>query len=779
MKKKKSLQMLECILCMGLCLVALLSGYDDRNRFDKDILSEAIGNANDSSDDSISMPEEEQMPKEETDEDTEQEQAVLIPDACEMKWEGKTLSYGQMYMECPTEIILEEKSSGKEGMTVDWIGAQNWDATNRAQIPPRARFMHYQAQYDSELALIGALLDLLPEAEMRIGYRDDSKREYSYCMEADESQNYIFVKGADVYLVEPMEYYGFGYLLLEEKAVSWKDDKEKIVFDQSDYSISHIRYLKIVPEKDFVFLARCESVSDNTKTMTLYKEGFYHKPYQVIKDCGRVEQDNIYDLNFDGCEDLVFCESEKYYLWKQEDEKYEPAKMYLDFIASLSIELFPETETIWSWDREFTENLEAEEYTETLWQWEDNTLVAKRICKAILKQEDVRLTAYEEVSGKVLFDTVVSRQEWTQNDIGIQRLYEAFYHGFVPDKVYALNHIRLGEEQYVPQELVDKMCDYILHDTSFAELDSMAWERKVTEEELLEIAGESKDIRSEVIAASYYDGYYLMVKADADNDGIMDIISQSYHGGSAGIVDFVFFKGQPDGTYLETDRFGSVEQEFSIINYEGKNYLTQTDYHYGRKIRDGMTISCYEDGKKVEAVKIELVPKTYHPQITVCEQDDYRVQAEKVMADSDSVKAAVDAYEIFTGSAEISNLQDSEWEYCCDLDNDGVEEQYKKAIWATSNRYMADQLDFGGEEKQGIELLHEVIDSNQYGVDAPPIMFWVDDYEGENIINIMYRTGLDDYDIAGCLIKESGYETLYRITVDAEYDTIVERADLY
>lgn len=769
MKDKICLRLLNCMLCMGLCLMVWMSGYWEDNNIQSEEKTGEIRKAENAAE----IETAEMAP-----ENTAAERAVLTPDACELELKGKLLSYGQIQMECPSEITLEEWESEREGITVDLAGAEKWYEDNSSPIPPRIRFMHYRAQYDSEMALVSALLDLLPEAQMRIGYWDDAHLEYGYSMENDDYQDYIFVKGEDVYCIEVMEDYIFRYLLCEKGMVRWADSGEKILFDQlgqNDFDVG-LRYMKISPEDGFAFLCRSENTRiDGKKKTNLYQEGYYDKSCLFIY--GFVAyRDNVLDLNFDGCEDLAttYNRRYRYYIWNTETRQYERESIKFQLPRA---ELFPETGTIWSYDTEGT--TESTIYTETLWQWgkdewNESVLTEKRVCKEIMTEDDVELTAYEGIPEKTLFDESFSREEWENHDARVQAFYEEFYEGYVPVQVFDIRHAGWQENnQYVPRELVDRMSDFVLNGTRSEDLRFLP-DNKLSTEEIVEIAKTSRDIRSEVIAASYEDNYYLMIKVDADNDGTDDIISQSYYGADSGYADYIFLKGQPDGTYTETDRFSGVQQEFAVINYAGKNYLTQTSYHYSKKIYNGMTICCYENGTLMEKVNLRLVPKAYHPQLAVCEKAYYRPLAEKVMADSGSAKEAVDSYVMLTGSAEKRNPEGEDWEYSCDLDHDGVEERYNKHLWDSANIYYKEQLELDGEEEETLSLLREAISGNQYGNANLPVMFWVDDYEGENIINIMYRTGLDDYDIAGCLLKESGYETLYRITVDVTYEVAVE-----
>lgn len=246
-------------------------------------------------------------------------------------------------------------------------------------------------------------------------------------------------------------------------------------------------------------------------------------------------------------------------------------------------------------------------------------------------------------------------------------------------------------------------------------------------------------------------------------------------------ADFVLFKGQPDGTYKGTTSFSSVMQEFGVIQYNGKNYLCTTDFNYSKKIYNGLTIYCYEDGKQVEEAVLRLTPESYEVKIDECADETYENLAESTAEQSLSYKKLVDTYENVLGGAEQCIEVDDKKGCKSDIDNDGSMETYSKWIWTPSNMGTSEGLVFDAsdeEEDAGSEQAGEAIHYGA-GEESEPIMMWVDASERGNIVSVMYRTGLDDFEIIGYLVSESGYEKVYRITADVLYKVTANRNSPY
>lgn len=714
------------------------------------------------------------------------ETAVLTLEEEELEIREQGMAYGNLNLTFPTKITVTVVESEKEGTTVEWDGAQKWDEYASSLIAPRLRFLHYRAEYgkleaNANISLLSALLDLFPDAEIRVGYTSEYSKERSFLIEDGLYEYYALMRGKDLYLVEEMraeKNYAFWHIFGEQNFVCWKDSNEKI--PRHGEFETRSKYMKVRPEEGYSFLCRFSEYDSTERTMVFWREGYYDVAYQQIDYVGVIDREDFRDLNFDGFPDWDDGTGEKFYLWDHGKKKYVASESSggEGFPWTYSMKLFPETQTIWSYDVSFEEDsFELVGKTEFLWQWEGNRLVKRRECKFTESDRGVRITATDCDAGVVcvvLFDEFISAGEWEESAGKVQALYERFYVGYVPEETYGLQHSYWSGKEYVPGELVEKIADSMQNGTESECLEAMMNDRELTDEEKSALAETNPDLRLEIISAQSL----LMVEADVDHDGINDIFAQSYYGGSGGFVDFILFKGKEDGSFEGSDRFGSVMQEFGIISFEGRNYLCRTDFDYGKKQYNGFSVSCYEDGKIVETVMIRLSADSYDVKVTECDER-YTDLAQDSMSKALLYKNDIDAYENVLGSAEEGTEENPEmtWEFQCDLDNDGRKEVYGKKIWTTSNMGTVDGLSMQGEDEddEGMKQAEEAVFSGE----GNPIMMWVDAWKGKNIVTVMYRTGLEDFEIVGYYVKEDGYEQVYRIEAAAVYGVKTERESPY
>ena len=155
-----------------------------------------------------------------------------------------------------------------------------------------------------------------------------------------------------------------------------------------------------------------------------------------------------------------------------------------------------------------------------------------------------------------------------------------------------------------------------------------------------------------------------------------------------------------------------------------------------------------------------------------CQGEQWRALAEQAAAAASEYQelARLGKSRKWTGSAERQAAGDDNQTYLCDLNNDGTEEQYQKAVWLSSNIYTEDGLYFSCEA-EGMEAVKEAVWSGG----GKPMMLWVDEADGQNIIQVLSATGLYDYEISGYLVSGAEYERVYRITGAAEIGTVQHR----
>ena len=190
-----------------------------------------------------------------------------------------------------------------------------------------------------------------------------------------------------------------------------------------------------------------------------------------------------------------------------------------------------------------------------------------------------------------------------------------------------------------------------------------------------------------------------------------------------------------------------VREEFCVLSFEGKNYLWLTTWDYGRKLYNGADLYYYENGEPVEQASVRMVPESCEVNVEECQGEQWRALAEQAAAAGSEYQelAGLGKSRKWTGSAERQAAGDDNQTYLCDLNNDGTEEQYQKAVWLSSNIYTEDGLYFSCEA------------------------------DGQNIIQVLSATGLYDYEISGYLVSGAEYERVYRITGAAEIGTVQHR----
>ncbi len=735
--------------------------------------------------------------------------AVLEADEQEITLQDSSLLYGNLRLELrdgiEAEVLSAEEygnffAEWEDGTVVALPGAdelykrQGEFAPDDLPLPARIRFMHYLAEYENETELISTLFSLIPDAVGERIYADEEKCEYAYRMRQDEAQYerqyFIFVQEKDVYLIQEIQGTGMHWgghftvgSLLSDNALSW-EDSGAVICPSPD--ADGLRYRRITPEEDYVFL--CEYYKEDS--LRLYRDGCFDEPYQIIgQDNGeKFSFRSEDDINFDGCPDMV-GDNKQHYLWDKENKKYCAAQTEVG-LYYLYNRRFPETQTIWEHTMEYTQDWATASETEALWQWEDTRLVKKRECVEKTEADGIRLYAYGESPEDILFDETFSTAEWEQEEQGrVRLLYEQFYDGMLPKEVYSEKHTLESEPQYIPQELLDELADAVLLgiETEAETVSEMCSGREVSREDMLLFAESSRDIFIQMVSDPYYTGCWVTVKEDCDNDGIQDIIAQVDRGGTAAIRYYIFFKGQPDGTYVRTSEFSAFEEGFAVISYQGKNYLCRMPFDIDRRIDYGFTLIAYEDGKRVEEVSLTLVPEDYDVRIIYDVEEntakdvsedissDYSLLADDIAKNCLTTEAQLAKFETVIGSAEqVIDMTDDKGNFCCDLDNDGEDEFYEKHIWKTHHR-LSSQLIFTCEDEtdEDILLLQEKIEE-----EGRPLMMWVEPSEesftepftGENIINVFYRTGQEDFKIVGFLLEENDCRKVYEVAADARYE---------
>ncbi len=614
------------------------------------------------------------------------------------------------------------------------------------------------------------MLDLLPDTSLCVQKVTDAS-EYVFTYESDYKNGYILVHEDDIYIVEDIKAeWGYNFEeFLNDKLVLWENTQNVLAIGDTSGRANKKLYDKIDVEKHYTLFVLQSVDSDNTRRVLLFRDGYFDSAvaeFSFAEASGTVVFE---DCNFDGCPDMMVSET-NIYLWNTKQKTYEPAQMPKDFEKySWKTERYPDTQTIWGYDDEYgkgPEHWSDVDHKEMLWKWEGTALVKKRECIANVREEGVRIRAYEGSPENVLFDETFTKEEWEQNSVQVQKRYQQFYAGMIPEENdEKLHRIDYNQEhiEYIPQALLDIITNTMLDGKKLETLEGMVNDKKLTTEEALALAKDNLALRSDMIGA-VRSGNVIAVMTDADNDGIADIVAQEFFGGTAGFTEYVFYKGQEDGTYQRTSSYDAVKEKFAVLSYDGKNYLCRILYDYNKKIYDGIFLACYVDGVQVQTATLTLFPEAYDVKLTECTEEKYKAYAEEIFQNSLGFKEMIDEYKSIDGSSEEKLSLEEQYKYQCDLDNDNVAEQYNKSIWEPSNMGTFAHLNFYGEG-EGIEHTNDALEA----ADGTPFMMWVEPFEGKNIINVISLTGLHDFEITGFLLNGAEYTRIYRITAEVTY----------
>lgn len=705
--------------------------------------------------------------------------AVLTEIITPVQTAGNRVYYGNLVIDLPDGVTASLQNPWmKEQYTGDVIDLEGYGDN---LLPPRIWITHYRADDMGMWAMTGALLDLLPDTTLRYVYRDRDENSNVFTYTNGDKNGYILNRGEDIYIVEELMYeykYVFGGLI-DDKAVRWNDGQEVgsrfnnkwlTFFDRlhiGEDSFLALRYTESDGDgRRWLALIRDDDSAGRSADETVVYQRIEIHPVQRVYD----EWITYKDCNFDGFTDII-ASNDAVYLWNPDENKYREAQVPGEFL-SLSYQVyFPDTETIWGYIYDNVDSEPADwndfDEMESLWQWEGDELVKKRECVAQARADAVNLWAYDMVSGKKLFEQSVRQEEYSDGSANVQALFAQFYEKLAPADAFSRFHtINYNKEDmtYIPQGFLDQVEGAMLDGTELETLKPMVNDRELSDEEILAIARDNTDMRQTVINKSW--AGYLMITADGDNDGMMDIIARESYGGSDGAVDFVFYQGQADGTFRRTDAYPTVRQEFGILAYDGRNYLFRTLFDYGKQIYNGISIMCYENGVCVERADLMLVPEQYETTLAYCTSEKYRSYAQQLAADSLTYKETYEDEANCLGTAEekLSGYAD----YQCDLNNDGVMDSYEKTLSYTSSINVCNHLHFEGEDSAA-KMVNDALDT----LEGTPVMMWVDEAAGKNVVNVMSQTGLEDMAVTGFLFNGSSYRKLYEIRVDAAYGVTV------
>lgn len=397
------------------------------------------------------------------------------------------------------------------------------------------------------------------------------------------------------------------------------------------------------------------------------------------------------------------------------------------------------------------------------------------------------LLAFSACGKEEVEDTVPQTEEIMEEELTAEEIQEEEP---VEEELTAAEEesklIELEEPELIPEDLLAYLEDALLDENSAKLLGELVRDREVDEEELRTYL-DSPDI------AEYIDGWetemggrmgHVEVMVDGDNDGIEDIYGLLRIGGSSGGTERHFFKGQEDGTYVETSQSVIMSMEFAFIEWDGKYYLLETDFDYDVKATNGLTVVCFENGKMAERIELQEQVVDYIPSVIFAKKG-YETLAEQWQEKGKGGFLEEDGHgwELPIGSAETEleevpkeflDASNFGWSkaYRADLNNDGKEECYGKTIDYPSSVHVPVSV--------RCEILledssEEVVEAEEYydlDMEGMPLLFWVEHVEetDKQIVCMLSYEGLSTNHLYGYLIEGEKVTTVFEV----EYEGTIE-----
>ncbi|MCH5269229.1 MAG: hypothetical protein J1E83_00615 [Lachnospiraceae bacterium] len=669
----------------------------------------------------------------------------------------KGLVFGELFLALSEDVQVENVGTESNKILL-------WK-DDRRLVPEEMFLSHFTVEWEPKedfYALIEYLMNLADLKVLRLEGRNEDTGEL--CLRAyDWAKEYtILVRGQEVYLIEEhssLEYELDFYDLLSGHKAYWTDTAEKPL---CNISAPYPYCMKIEGSDGSTYLIEIES-----GRAFVYRCGYLENPVQVLEDEGIAYgffSPYPTDINFDGCPDLLLdgC----IYLYDAHNQEFVkaelPAEMYYNYNDGQRLQYevqsyFPEEKIIWSQAHRYIKERWDAEY---LWQWEGNTLVLRREIRWEGKEEEVRLFAKDDKEG-ILFDITLGREEYELDHEVLKPYYERFYQGYLSEEAYYLNHHDTEEAEHIPEELVLCLEQALVQGTERDMLAALENGRIPTDEELRDIAHANQELYRDI--RDTFGGHFIL--ADGDNDGIEDLLAVLVVGGSGGFSEFVFYKGLGNGIFLSIDGEVFQREELFSLEWEGRPYICMTTVNYRKADYDGLGILYYKDGILREVTRIRLVPADYTYRFTQYADSASKEWAKALFTPEicEKLYALTEEGENVSGKAEEES--GDAYEYVCDLNNDGVSEHYQKFI-NQSVKTDEEYLDFRCEEAPEISTVIWSIEGGH-----TPIMMWVEEFSGKNIVNVMYRAGLYDYCIVGYLIEGDAYTQVFCLEANASYKT--------
>jgi hypothetical protein len=297
---------------------------------------------------------------------------------------------------------------------------------------------------------------------------------------------------------------------------------------------------------------------------------------------------------------------------------------------------------------------------------------------------------------------------------------------------------KVTKKKSIPSRLTDLLIKTMNQADGETSVETMLNKNEISQEKCMKLTG--------ISVAD--DGSIVTIQADGDNDGIDDLIVMNYGGGSGGFSELEFYKGNSEGTYTQTNSYSCMDTVFGVLTQEGSNYIVMKEFNDETKCYNGYSVLLYEGGKLADAKKITIEATDYD--MEVLQEDDTFSgieEVKKTLCKKNYPSILKNSNLVIYGTAEQVH-EGEEYEYTCDIDNDGVEEYYNKYMWLPSTMGRIMYLENEFKDSTIVPEIRSTIVENDtlYAI-------WFDKVVDKNITYMYYSDDLD-YTLYAYLIQK-------------------------
>jgi len=322
---------------------------------------------------------------------------------------------------------------------------------------------------------------------------------------------------------------------------------------------------------------------------------------------------------------------------------------------------------------------------------------------------------------------------------------------------------------YIPQELVDILTDAVATGTENDVITPMCVGKALKEDEVLNLMdcegqpeGFWDDLRK-IIESETLHTSCVVFENDGDNDGYVDIIAVVTQG-SGGFTGIQYYQGLPEGGFRKTYDVHNLlsRSEYEFLIFEEKLYFWSLSCDFNTQIYNGFSLFAFQNGTPVEEI---YIGKTVSNHCEDMRQGD-TIYTEKLAQMISKRQSEYGDYSQMAGTAECEDPE-QRGRFWGDLDNDGIEETYRKYTWYPSTYFQVVGLHFEYEEGYDgyVTELQSILSEHDY----VPQILWADREEQGNIVYTISRGWDNSLSADAWLYREDLWEHLAQVLYAPEY----------